>query len=80
MGEKEGSLGENTYSKGDSKLSLVNENKETNSEQITPPSTKVWSWEQYIVLEEKTWNNHKNQQIICDKWRKMWTFLYQQFL
>ena len=41
MGEKEGSLGENTYSKGDSKLSLVNENKDTNSDKITPPSTKV---------------------------------------
>ena len=41
MGEKEGSLGQNTYSKGDSKLSLVNENIVTNSEKISPPSTKV---------------------------------------
>ena len=40
-GEKEGSPGQNTYSKGDSKLSLVNETKETNSEKIIPPSTKV---------------------------------------
>jgi hypothetical protein len=41
MGEKEGCPGQNTYSKGDSKLSLVNEKEEANSEKITPPSTKV---------------------------------------
>ena len=38
---QDGGDGENTYSKGDSKLSLVNETKETKSEKITPPSTKV---------------------------------------
>merc|ERR1711874_260827 len=38
--EKEACLGQNSY-KGDSKLSLVNENKETISEKTRAPSTNV---------------------------------------
>jgi hypothetical protein len=38
--EKEACMDQTTY-KGDSKLSLVNENKETISEKVGPPSTKV---------------------------------------
>jgi len=41
LSEKEASLGQNTYSKGDSRLSLVNETKEINTAKAVPPSTKV---------------------------------------
>ena len=78
MVEKEASLGQNTYSKGDSKLSLVNENKDTNSEKVIPPSTKVWNETRDRLSDKLQWFSQYRQEKYNNLQRWKCDILYER--